>query len=143
MQSLISPFLKNNTSMQVCLTVEDCHVCKPKDPRDLDFVFGCNHNRKNFDLPQIGKLVLVSREITMFHVISKFFGLPLRSGQCSLYNIQTVVRSGDFAEALHKCVSYGAVSTMLAIQHEGDIIVSALKRPGLVLRIIVPAQVDL
>ena len=142
-QSLISPFLKNDSFMQVCLTVEDCHACKPKDSRDLDFVFGCNHNRKNFVLPEKGKLILVSRETTLFHIISKFNGLPLQKGQCSLYNIQTVVRSGDFAEALHKCVSYGAVNTMFGIQHEGDIIVSASKRPGLVIRIIVPAQLDL
>ena len=141
--SLISPFIKNNSFMQVCLTVEDCHACRPKDSRDLDFVFGCNHNRKNFALPEKAKLILVSRETTMFHIISKFFGLPLQNGQCSLYNIQTVVRSGDFAEALHKCVSYGAVNTMFGIQHEGDIIVSASRRPGLVLRIIVPAQIDI
>jgi hypothetical protein len=142
-QSLISPFLKNDSFMQVCLTVEDCHVCKAKDSRDLDFVFGCNHNRKNFVMPEKGKLILVSRETTLFHIISKFLGLPLQKGQCSLYNIQTVVRSGDFAEALQKCVNFGSVSTVFGIQHEGDIVISASRRGGLVLRVIIPAQLDL
>ncbi|OMJ68919.1 hypothetical protein SteCoe_33502 [Stentor coeruleus] len=142
MQQMIFPTAEDSNLLQLCLTVEECHNCRAKDRRDLDYVFSCSHNRKNFKLPELGKLTIKSRETTPVQLISAYYNLILQQGQCSLYNIKTLVKAKELSTILQKTYSLNWNKVMLGIQHESEIIATASWKECLSVRFIISAQLD-
>jgi hypothetical protein len=128
--------------LHLCLSIDDCHSCKAKDVRDLDFIFKCSHNRKNFILPSSCKLTTMFSESSKFSLIACFFNLTLQEGQCSLYNLKTVVKNKDFSTVLQKTTGLNWDKILFGIQHESEVIISASWKVSLFVRFVIPAQID-
>lgn len=141
-QQMIVPTAEDSNLVQLCLTVEECHVCRAKDRRDLDYVFSCSHNRKIFKLPESGKLTVKSRETTPVQVICSYYNLILQQGQCSLYNIKTLVKAKELSTILQKTYSLNWNKIMLGVQHESEIIATASWKECLSVRFVISAQLD-
>lgn len=142
LQQMILPLTGELALIQVCLTVDDCNVCKAKDKRDLEYVFHCAHNRKNFKLPDTGKLTIMSKEASPLQVISSYFNLTLQQGQCSLYSIMTLVKAQDLLGIFQKTSGLNWGKVMLGIQHESEIVVTACWKESLFIRLLASAHVD-
>ena len=141
-QQMVLPVAGESTIMQICLTVEECHICKAKDKRDLDFVFACQHNRKSFGLPETGKLTLMSRETSPMQVVSAYNGLALQQGQCSLYNIKTMLRTQDLMTVFQKTCGLSWNKIVLGIQHESGVIVTGCWKDSLFVKFLITAYSD-
>ena len=128
--------------LHLCLTVEECHSCRAKDVRDLDYVFRCSHNRKSFILPETAKLTTRFSESSKFELIATFLGLTLQEGQCSLYSLKTIVKNKDFSQVLQKVTGLNWDKVLFGIQHESEIIVSASWKASLFVRFVIPAQIE-
>lgn len=142
LQHFLFPVTGTESLLHICLTVEDCHVCRPKDSKDLDYVLKCSHNRKNFSLSQTCKLTAMSKETSPFQLICSFLNLNLQHGQCSLYNIKTLVKTKDLVNVLQKTNGLNWEKVMFGIQHESEIIISASWKASFHVRFIVSAQAD-
>lgn len=142
LQHFLFPVTSIDSLLCVCLTVEDCHICRPKDSKDLDYVLKCGHNRKNFILPQSCKLTVMSKETSPFQLICSFLNLNLQHGQCSLYNLNTVVKTKDLSTVLQKSNGLNWEKVMFGIQHESEIIISVSWKSSFYVRFIVSAQTD-
>jgi hypothetical protein len=125
LQQMVLPLTNELTLVQICLTVDNCNTCKAKDKRDLDYVFGCTHSRKNYKLPETGKLTVMSQETSPLQVVSSYYNLPLQPGQSSLFNIKSLIKAKDLVQIFQKTSSLNWNKVMLGIQHESEIIITA------------------
>ncbi|OMJ95917.1 hypothetical protein SteCoe_650 [Stentor coeruleus] len=141
-QQMIVPTAEDSNLVQLCLTVEECRSCRANDRRDLDYVFLCSHNRKDFKLPESGKLTIKSKETTPVQVICAYYNLALQQGQCSLYNIKTFVKAKELSTILQKTCSLNWNKVMLGVQHESEIIATASWKECLSVRFVIPAHLD-
>lgn len=142
LQQMILPLTGDLTLVHICLSVDTCHICKNKDKRDLEYVFSCNHNRKAFKLPEIGKLTVLSQETSPLQIASCYYNLSLQEGQCSLYNIVTLVKAKDLGYIFQKATSLNWNKVMLGIEHDSDIIVTACWKESLFIRFLATAHIE-
>ena len=137
LQQMILPLTGELALIQVCLT-----VCKAADKRDLDYVFNCEHNRRDFKLPSTGKLTIMSRETSPLQVISAYFNLNLQQGQCSLYSITTLVKAKDLVQIFQRTSALNWNKVMLGVQHESEVVVTACWKESLFVRFLATAHTD-
>ena len=84
----------------------------------------------------------MSKETSPLQVVSSYFNLPLQQGQCSLYNIITLVKAKDLAQIFQKTSMLNWNKVMLGIQHESEIIVTACWKESLCVRFLAAAHID-
>jgi hypothetical protein len=142
MQQIILPVAQESLAMQICLTVEECHSCKARDKRDLDYVLRCGHSRRSFKMPESGKLTLMTRETSPLQVTYAYQGVVLQQGQCTLYNIKTAVKTKDLSTVLHKSCGLNWNKIVLGIQHESEVIVTCSWRDTLCVRFLVATFIE-
>ncbi|CAG9320780.1 unnamed protein product [Blepharisma stoltei] len=139
---IMRPLQGDDSAVILGLSLEKCQACAPRNKRDLDYLFACNHARNKVEVPEKGDLTVMSVNSSPLQVISTYYQVPLLFGQCSLKNIRATLKVKHLLELFQKSSAVNWPKVMLGIQHEGGIIMTISKHESLSLRLLAPGHIE-